>query len=161
MKTKFDVFSWDEVKTNEKVKNAKGQLWLRFSAPSALYIEAEGVEALAGYATEFDLEISEAVTFRVEAPKGVRAFRFSPPATSVVAAGEVFTNIDRMVHESGMVAEVTKARRLLEMERRQMLADIRREAAVARASVKATRPKASADPEVVVPAEVSDEGEPK
>lgn len=136
MKTRFDPFVWTEEKTNVQVESPKGRLWLRLSAPSALYVSAEGYEALAGYASEFDLEISEAVKFRIEAAKGVRAFRFSPVVTSVSADAESFTNIDRMPHESGIIAEVTRARRQLEMERRAFMADIRRETAIARNAAK-------------------------
>lgn len=146
MKQKFDVFVWDEAKTNEKIAHPKGQLRLRTSAPCALYIEAQGVEALAGYAADFDLEVSEAVTFRIEAPKGVRAFKYAPLATSFESQGEVFTNIDRMPHESGMLAEVTKARRMLEIERRSMLAEIRKEASIARASLRENAAPAPQNP---------------
>lgn len=129
---KFDPFSWDEVKTNEETTFGKGTLRLRLSAPAALYVQAQGVEALAGYGAAFDVEVSEDVIFRVEAPKGVRAFREVPQPTSFQPIGEVFTNIDRMVQESGAVAEVTRARRQLEIERREMLREIRIEAAKAR-----------------------------
>lgn len=132
MKSRFDPYVWSEAKTNVENESPKGRLWLRLSAPSALYVAAQGYEALAGYASEFDLEISEAVTFRIEAAKGVRAFRFDPVATSLVADEASFTNIDRMPHESGMLAEVTRARRQLEIERRAFMADIRREAAIAK-----------------------------
>lgn len=145
MKQKFDVFVWNEVTTNGKIAHPKGQLRLRLSQPAPLYIEAEGVEALAGYASDFDLEVSEAVTFRVEAAKGVRAFLYNPLPTSTVAEGEVFTNVDRMPHESGMMAEVTRARRMFEIERRQALDELRRETAIMRAQVKAAKPK-KADP---------------
>lgn len=146
MKQKFDVFVWNEVKANEKIQVGKGNLRLRVSQPAPLYIEAEGVEALAGFAADFDLEVSEAVTFRLEAPKGVRVFLYNALPTSTVAEGEVFTNVDRMPHESGMMAEVTRARRMFELERRQALEELRRETAIMRAQVKtASKPK-RADP---------------
>lgn len=130
---KFDPFCWNEVKTNEKVATGKGWLRLRLSAPAALYIEAEGYEALYGYCAAFDVETSEEVTFRIEALKGVRAFQYRPPLTVTAPVGETFTNIDRMPVESGAMEEVTRARRMLEMERRAFLRDIRaeRDAAVA------------------------------
>lgn len=156
MKQKFDVFSWEEVQTNEKIQVAKGRLRLRLSQPAPVYIEAEGFEVLAGFASDFDLEISEAVSFRVEAPECVRAFRYSPFPTSVVAEGEVFTNIDRMPHESGMLAEVTRARRMLEMEKRQMLAEIRREMAITRNAARSI-----STPEVEAQAELESEVPPE
>lgn len=133
---KFDVFTWNEVKPNEKNKAEKGRLRLLCSAPSPLYIEAEGVEALAGVSTSFDLEVAQAVTFRLEAPKGVRLFQYHPFPTAFQADGEVFTNIDRLPHESGMLAEVTRARRQLEIERRSMMAQIRAETARAKATIR-------------------------
>lgn len=140
---KFDVFSWDEVKTNVETQSPKGVLRLLCSAPSPLYITAQGVESLAGYGSDHTVEVSEEVTFRVEAPKGVRCFKYRAFAeTSVEAEGETFTNIDRMPHESGLLADVTRARRMLEIEKRQMLNDIRREASIARNSVKAKAPVA-------------------
>lgn len=139
---KFDMFSWDEVKPNVENEAQKGTLFVRCSALAALYVTAQGVETLAGYGAEWSLEISEAVTYRVDAPKGVRVFKHRPfMETAVEADGEVFTNIDRMPHESGMMAEVTRARRMLEIEKRQMLNDIRREASIARNSVKAKAPE--------------------
>lgn len=156
MKQKFDVFTWEEVQINEKTEARKGRLRLRISQPVPVYIEAQGFEVLAGYASDFDLEISEAVTFRVEAPEGVRAFRYAPFPTSTVADGEVFTNIDRMPHESGMLAEVTRARRMLEIEKRQMLAEIRREMAITRnvaRSIATPEAEVQAEAEAEVPAE--------
>ncbi|UIB81392.1 hypothetical protein [Flyfo microvirus Tbat2_93] len=139
---KFDPYSWNEVKTNVEIPQAKGRLQLRLSQACPLYITAQGVEALAGVSAEHDWEVSEEVTFRVDAPKGVRAFLFTPLPTSAQADPAGWTNIDRMPHESGAVAEVSKARRLLEMERRSMLSEIRREAAIARASIKGATEKA-------------------
>ncbi|VDC31836.1 hypothetical protein [Pseudogemmobacter humi] len=124
---KFDPFSWNEVKTNEKISIKKGWLRLRLSAPCPLYVEAEGCEALVGVETSFDVELSEAVSFCVAAPKGVRAFLHVPPGTVFEPQGEVYTNIDRMPDESGNVLEVRRAMRQLELERRAMLRSIRAE----------------------------------
>lgn len=145
---KFDVFSWQEVKTNEALPVQKGTLQLRLSAACPVYVQAQGVEALAGTKTEFSLDFSEPVTVLVQAPKGVRAFINVPVQTFCEPDGEVYTNIDRLPHESGMLAEVTRARRQLELERRSMIRDIRAEAAKARASL---RPKD--DAELIEPAD--------
>lgn len=141
---KFDPFNWNEVKPNEKVFAGQGLLRVRCSAPSPLYIEAQGVEALCGVGTAFEVETSEAVSFRVDAPKGVRVFVHSPEVTSIVAAGEVFTNIDRMPDESGNLLEVRRALRQLEIERRAVLREIRAERAAFDAS------RAPADPDPVI-----------
>ena len=123
---KFDPLAWEEVSPNEEI-NVKGRLQLRCSAPSPLYIESEGLEALAGVATEFQITDLPEVIVRVDAAPGVRIFLYRGYSSSVRDEGEVFTNIDRMVHESGAMQEVTRARRLFEIERRAALAEMRAE----------------------------------
>lgn len=124
---KFDPKSWFEVKPNEPIQVEKGELRLRASAIVPLYAETQGFEALVGVQSAFEVEFSEAVTVRFEASKGVRAFVYRPLQTSLEPVGEVFTNIDRMPDESGALAEVTRARRMFEFERRSMLREIRQE----------------------------------
>lgn len=151
---KFDPFAWNEVQPNEKIKADAGILRVRCSVPAPLYVEAQGFEALASVAVDHEVEVSAPVTFHVAAAKGVRIF-WQPPAvleTVFAAEQEVFTNIDRMPYESGAMAEVTRARRQLEMERRAMLRDIRVEANRAKASVRAaaTPPASQTDLAAVV-----------
>lgn len=146
---KFDVFKWNEVKTNAQIQVGKGVLRLRVSAPCPLYLQAEGVEALVGVGTSFDVEASGAVSFRVEAPEGVRAFREQAESTSCKHTGEVFTNIDRMPDESGSMAEVLRARRLFEFEQRSLLREMRSE----REALLAARAKDEAPAEAVSKAE--------
>jgi hypothetical protein len=124
---KFNMFSFKEVKANEKIPFRKGRLWLRLSAPAALYLESEGVEVLAGIAPEFDLDLAEPGAFTVAGEDGLRVFLFVPDPTSVRASGEVFTNIDRLPDESGNLLEVTRARRAFEIERRAAISEIRSE----------------------------------
>lgn len=137
---KFDPFNWHEVKANEKVQARKGWLRLRCSAAAPVFIEAEGHEVLLGVGTSFDVETSEAVNFRVEAPKGTRVFMYRPFGTSVESEGEVFTNIDRMPQESGAVAEVTKALRLFKVQQNALLRQVRAE----RNALEAVKAKAEA-----------------
>ena len=132
---KHDLFAWQEVKINAPHKVPKGHLFLRLSAASPVFIQAEGVQSLLGVQTEFSVEISEAAQITVAAKTGTRAFVRVAPATSYEHYGEVFTNIDRLPQESGMLADVTRARRQLELERRQMMAEIRAEAAKVRAAM--------------------------
>lgn len=132
---KFDVFQWNEVKPNVQTPKSKGRLRVLCSQPSPLYFSAQGYEVLAGYGTSFDFEVSEEVTWRVDALKGVRVFVHAPAVTTAEPDGEVYTNIDRMPHESGTVAEVTRASRMLELQRRAMLREMREEAARLRAAM--------------------------
>lgn len=147
---KFDPFSWDEVKPNVEVQVGKGPVRIMCAAPTALYISAQGVEALAGVGTSHDVEVSEPVTVKLDAPKGVRCFIFNPPLTTAVQPhGEVYTNVDRMVEESGTMAEITRARRQFELERRAMLREMRVEHARLQKAMKADTPREAASPPVV------------
>ena len=150
---KHDLFAWQEVKINAPYEVPKGDLFLRLSAASPVFIQAEGVESLLGVQTEFAVEISEAAQITVAAKSGVRAFVRVAPVTSYEHRGEVFTNIDRLPQESGMLADVTRARRQLELERRQMMAEIRAEAAKVRAAMAPAKDAKAAD---AVPAPVDD-----
>lgn len=143
---KFDPFTWQEVKANEKTQ-IKGQLRVRCSSEAPLYIEAEGVEVLAGVGHTFDLELAETVTWRVDAPVGVRVFYHRPHATSHKFEGERWTNIDRMPDESGSMAEVLRARRQFELERRAFLKEMRAAQADAIARVRAQSPLPVVAPE--------------
>lgn len=152
---KFDIFSWQEVKSNEQIQARKGILRVRASAPVALYVEAEGYEVLAGVGLTHEIDLSEAVTWRAEAPEGTRVFWQPPAVTSFVCEGEVFTNIDRMPHESGQVAEVTRALRMFELERRRALQEIRAERDALEAARTARQADAQGDPS---PVDGEDEG---
>lgn len=159
---KFDPFSWHEVKANEKIQARKGWLRLRCSAEAPLYIEAEGHEVLVGVGTSFDVETSEAVRFTLQAGPEVRVFVHRPLGTSFEPVGETFTNIDRMVSESGNLLEVKRAMRAFQLEQRAMLGQIRAErdslvaarAAAAQATVEPPVDPAPADPAPADPAPV-------
>lgn len=156
---KFDIFSWQEVKPNEEIQARKGVLRVRASAPVALYVQADGYEVLAGVGLTHEVDLSEAVIWRAEAPKGTRVFWQPPAVTSVRCEGEVYTNIDRMPHESGQVAEVTRALRMFELQRRQALREIRaeRDALLAARAAQGVDDAASDAPEDA-PAEDQGEG---
>lgn len=144
---KHNLFNWLEVKANEQIEVPKGRLRVRLSHPAPVYVSAQGVETLAGYGTEIVADLSEAVTVWADAPKGARIFVERPPVTSYQPDGEVFTNIDRMPDESGSMAEVLRARRLLEMERRKMVNEIRAEHGKMLAQINAAKPKPAPEPE--------------
>jgi len=137
---KFDLFRWHEVKPNDKIQAPKGFLRLRLSQASPVYLEAEGYEVLLGVSSSFDVELSQAVTFRAEAPSKTRVFFERGFGSSVEQSGEVFTNIDRMVDESGTVSEITRAMRMFELERRATLKEIRQERASLLKQVQASKP---------------------
>lgn len=152
---KFNPCDWKEVKPHEKAVSQKGMLRVRCSIAAPLYIESFGAQALAGVATAFDLDLSEEVIWHFDAPKGARVFVFSPERAVRKVEGEVFTNIDRMPDESGSVAEVTRALRQFELERRAGLRELRaeREALAAERAAAAVEPlvETLADPASEVP----------
>lgn len=140
---KFDPFMWAEVTTSAS-HHAEGFLGLRLSAPSAVYIVADGFEALLGYGTSFDADIAGLFEYRVEGPKGVRFFQYVPPAVSFDSQGEVYTNADRLPFQSGQVYEVQRALRMQQLMQRDMMAEIRQATAELRASRAPAAPAASA-----------------
>lgn len=124
---KFNPFNWLEFAPNETQKAPKGWLRVRLSQEAALYVSQGKREALAGVASSFDLDLSAASSYRLEPRAKCRAFVYVPEPTSVVFEGEVYTNIDRMPQESGMLAEVTRGLRQLELARRETMREIRGE----------------------------------
>ena len=156
-KMRFDPLAWDEVSPNEE-NICKGTLRVRASREGALYVQVEGVEALYGLGTTFEVQAPSEMIWRLEAPADARVFVQRMFGTSFECEGEVFTNIDRMPHESESVAEVTRARRMLELERRSFLAEVRAENAVIAAQLAEKRKAASEETELVEPVD-SEAGE--
>lgn len=146
---KFNPLEWSLV--HETFEASSGVVQLRSSAPFGVTIEAEGVEAAAGYAAHHRLALPGPARVTVTATAPV--FRKDQPSRVYRPEGEVFTNIDRMPHESGTVAEVTKAMRLWKLEQRALMRQIREE----RAALDAAR----ANAEEVIEPEPRPEAKPK
>ena len=70
---KFDPLAWDEVSPNEE-NVCKGTLRVRSSREGALFVQVEGVEALYGIGTTFEVEAPSQVIWRLEAPADARVF---------------------------------------------------------------------------------------
>lgn len=123
---KFDPFNWSPVEIGKEFEAPKGSLRVMCSDPeAAVYVGAEGHEALAGVGTEVSIQTAQQLTFRVEARKGSKAFIERTVTMSLDGPPkEVFTNADRMPHESGSVMEVrAEMRKFLlaaKQERREM-----------------------------------------
>lgn len=141
---RFDPFNWSEVKPNVEIKVDNGRLQLLCSVPSQVYVTAQGYEVLAGVGQEVNLQISEEVTFRIESDAPGRYFVYQPERIALEAEGEVFTNADRMIEESGTIAEIRRELRAFELERRETLREIRMERAQARQEFQALQPAADA-----------------
>ena len=146
-KMRFDPLAWDEVSPNEE-NICKGTLRVRSSREGALYVQVEGVEALYGLGTSFEVQTPVEMIWRLDAPADARVFVQRMFGTSFECEGETFTNIDRMPHESESVAEVTRARRMLELERRSFLAEVRAENAAIAAQLAANRQAAAEQTEL-------------
>lgn len=125
---KFDIMKWQEVQPNETYEAPKGRLHIMCSKESAVYVQAHGVEVLAGVGTEIDVNISEELTYIVEAPKGARIFVEAPRSVWHQANTERFTNDDRRPLESEHVLEVKRALRQMQIEQAQIRAEMRAEA---------------------------------
>ena len=104
-----------------------------------------------GIGTTFEVQTPAEMIWRLDAPADARVFVQRMFGTSFECEGETFTNIDRMPHESESMAEVTRARRMLELERRSFLAEVRAENAAISAQLAAKREAASEDIELVEP----------
>lgn len=122
---KFDPFEWQEIVTGQEIPGKPGGFRLVLSKPAAVYITAQGYEALLGFGAVFDVKIATEYTYRVEPAEYLRAFTDTPPDAHYEPEGEVFTNADRLAMESGAVAEVTRALRLLKIEQRRAMDEIR------------------------------------
>ena len=60
---RFDPLAWDEVSPNEE-NNCKGTLRVRASREGALYVQVEGVEALYGVGTSFEVQTPAEMIWR-------------------------------------------------------------------------------------------------
>jgi len=140
---KIDPTSWKEVPCNEENEATQGRLRLRVSRPAAFFVTVEGVETLAAYGTEIDLETQGEMTFRVEADKQARAFMHAPYNPTHQPEGETFTNVDRQPMESGSVLAVKKAAREFALEQRRMMREIHQ----ARDELRQVKATAAAKPE--------------
>lgn len=145
---KLDLFSWNECEIAREIAAPAGRLWLKVSSPSAVFVSSQGYEVLLGYGTEFDATLREPFSFRVDSTsKGVRAFVYGPALPTFEPSGEVFTNADRMIHESGTVLEVRKAMRAFQLEQRSMLRDLKIEQAKLKAAKAKSDPEPQPEPE--------------
>lgn len=149
---KFNPDHWSKIEDGQEIESAAGIVHVRAAQEVSLFVIVDGVEALAGNGKEIKVRIAKPLTFRVE---GGDAFHYTPVREMPVRATEVFTNVDRMPHESGAVLEVRKAMRLFELEQREMLKRMRKE----RAELDAARQKPEPEPEPV--AEPEPEAEPE
>jgi hypothetical protein len=146
------------------VQFTTGKVQVMCSCEAPLYLEADGVEVLAGVGTSHNLTTAQVCKGRVEAPKGARVFVYEGHAASVRPIGEKFTSADLMPLEGEHTLAIKRALREFQMERlaerRERAADARarkreREAVTAEASPDATptTEEPSVQPSVGVPSD--------
>jgi len=124
---KLDLFSWQEFASGVSVPWS-GPLRLKVSEPSALYLlNSDGIEILAGFGASFDFDISGSFEFRVDGKSKARVFVDMPPDGSFRSLGEIFSNPDRLRHESGALREVRAALRVQQLESKRMMDTVRAE----------------------------------
>lgn len=131
---RFDFHEWQEVTCGQKEILPEGRLRLRASSPVAVYFWNEGSKSpqsiLAAVGEEIDLIYSLDGPYAFEViPRepGTRVFMHWPQVTVFEPGGEVFTNADRMIHESGSMYEVKRAMRHLQLEQRRIVAEAKAE----------------------------------
>lgn len=130
---KFNPFRMQEVAVGREMVG-HSPLEVVLNQPGSLWVTAEGYEALVGYGTVWDLQIDGEFSFRVDAPKGARAFVNNPPVAAFEPEGVIFTNHERGLDESGMLYEVKRALRAQKLEHAQLMHTIRAETAKVKAA---------------------------
>lgn len=151
---RFDVFKWAESPAGDWTIGPVGRLRVKLSAPAALYVMAEGFEALAGFGTEFDLSISYPYAFKAEGPKGLRVFFEDVDMAAPESSGLVFTNAERLRHESGAMLAVQRALRMQKFAHMGLMRELRASTSAMRAEraalEEARKPEAKAEENPVV-----------
>lgn len=140
---KFNPLEWSQV-DGKTFQAPPGLLQLRGAALFGVVVESHGVEAAYAFASEHRLTLPDAAKVTLIAVDGFAVYRKDRPSRVYRMTGEKFTNIDRLPQESGTVAEVTKAMRLMKLEQRALIRGIREEEARAKAAIAAAKAKAEA-----------------
>lgn len=123
---KFNPDNWSKIKDGEVHETKSGLLRLMCAEKALVYITVDGVEALAAAGEgAHKIEVLRPFSFRVVSEGEI--WLFSPVAQTFKPTGEVFTNADRMVLESGNLLEVKRAMREWQLEQREMVRNMRAE----------------------------------
>lgn len=119
----FDPKVWTNIKAGIYLPAASGQIKIKSEQQSVVWVKNGENEAIAAVGHECDLRVAEGSQFKVVTKGAVcvldRAREF------VAYESPVYTNVDRMPHESGNYDEVTRALRKMQFEHRAMMDEIR------------------------------------
>lgn len=114
-----------------------GLLHIKLTYPDAIYLVQDGVETLVHYGAEFKCTFEGTAVVRVgDDIDSSDAWIYVPPGRTVECDPEVFTNADMQPQESGSLQFVKQGLRLIELQKKQMMADIRAELAKSKAAKK-------------------------
>lgn len=144
---KHDLYKWQEVYPGEAFDIPRGLCWLRATAPIVVFAESGDFQSIAGTGAEVRFEVQAACSITVQAfglfdeearsraRDQLRVFLYEREPAIHFPQGEVFSNPDRPLHQSGYLDEVLRARRLFELERREAQRIMREDAARHRAEM--------------------------
>lgn len=135
---------------------AKGVVRLRGQTPFAVRLSVDASEVVLGEETQHTLYLDKVTQVVILSKQPV--YMKAQPSRVVHPTGEVFTNIDRLPNESGTVAEVTKALRMLKLEERAMIRRIREEIRSADEVIEPRQPRTEGAAENEAEAEAEAEG---
>lgn len=152
---RFNPFTWSKIEANKAYEISGQRVFLRATATVAVFVQAEGITALAKTGTEIDFTVGEpGMQFLVTAPAETDIYLYTPEKRGIVVEPTaIFTNIDRKPLESEAVTEMKREMRKQQLamraEHEQMKRDLdARRAAIENAqSSRANDPGASTDPD--------------
>ena len=127
---KFNPTDWKEVKPNAEIEvGQQALLQLRTTAHASLFVTTEGVEALAGEGTAFYVSIPPLSSFKVNLLTPGKVYQKVTHNRAFRDTSEVFTNIDRLPHESGNMAAVLAPGRIQQLNFNRMMRQMKAERA--------------------------------
>lgn len=107
---KFDPLDWILIKSKE-VQNANGKISLRGTEPLLLFVETEGVQALAGRGYQIEVTVPEGSRYHVETSG--QTWAYQPPSKARLSSGVEMTNVDNRPVLSGSYLEILRSERML------------------------------------------------
>lgn len=126
---KLDVFNWNPLVGTEKVF---GKVWVKATADVSVFLKVEGYEVLVGTGTEIKATFDGCGVVRWKGAKDTDVFIYAPPSTKVENSEEIFSNFDRKPHDHGSVAAVTQSLRLMQIQHKHNMKEIREAVQAAR-----------------------------
>lgn len=171
---RFNPFTWSEIEADE-IYNIVGQrVFLRATDIVSVFVQAEGITALAMTGREIDFTVGEpGMQFFVFTREDAQIYLYSPEKRGIkVEPTAIFTNIDRKPLESEAVTEMKREMRKQTLAMRAEHEMMRRDLDARRAAIENAQssradpgdpepdPKADADPDPTPQAKEPEPGDP-